>query len=102
MCDRWRASFQNFWEDMGPTYKRGLEIDRRDNNRGYSPENCRWVTGTVQHRNRRDNVRMGMLTGTEIAAATGLAHSTVYYRLKAGVTPEQMLEPPNPGRKFTT
>lgn len=102
VCERWQQSFQNFWEDMGLTYQKGLELDRRDNNAGYSPENCRWVTSLIQNRNRRDNVYMGALLGAEIAEMTGLAKSTVYYRLKAGVTPEQMLEAPNCGRKFTT
>lgn len=102
VCQRWLDGFENFWADMGPTYQRGLEIDRRDNNGGYSLGNCRWVTSTTQHRNRRDNVRMSGLTGIEIAQATGLSRSTVYYRLKAGVTPEQMLERPDSSRKFMT
>ena len=30
-----------------------LEIDRIDNNLGYSPENCRWVTRNINERNKR-------------------------------------------------
>lgn len=44
VCDRWLNSVKYFVEDMYPTYKEGLELDRINNDEGYSPENCRWVT----------------------------------------------------------
>ncbi len=37
-------------------YKEGLTLDRIDVNKGYNKDNCRWVTMTVQCRNKRDNV----------------------------------------------
>ncbi len=50
---RW-ASFENFISDMYPTFQEGLTLDRVDNNKGYSKENCRWATKTMQSRNRRN------------------------------------------------
>ena len=38
-------------------YKDGLELDRRDNNKGYSTDNCRWVTKRVNARNRRNSLK---------------------------------------------
>lgn len=51
VCDRWRK-FENFLEDMGEPSP-GLTIDRLDNDKGYSKENCAWRTPTEQARNRR-------------------------------------------------
>lgn len=52
ICDRW-LDVKNFIEDMYPSYKEGLSIDRIDVNGNYEPSNCRWVTHEIQHRNTR-------------------------------------------------
>ena len=52
VCDRW-LNVANFIEDMLPTFQKGLTLDRKDNDRGYSKDNCRWVENKIQHRNTR-------------------------------------------------
>jgi hypothetical protein len=51
VCDRW-LKFDNFYEDMGDRPK-GFQIDRIDNDLGYSKENCQWVTPKENSNNRR-------------------------------------------------
>lgn len=51
-CAEW-AHFANFAADMYPSYRRGLTIERVNNDKGYSPDNCIWADGTTQCHNRR-------------------------------------------------
>lgn len=55
--ERWLNSFESFWEDMEDGYSAGLTLDRKNNDLGYGPDNCRWVTWIVQANNRRDKVK---------------------------------------------
>lgn len=54
VCERWKR-FDEFWEDMKDGYKKGLTIDRIDNNGNYCKENCRWVTMQEQQLNRTNS-----------------------------------------------
>lgn len=55
-CARWDTrkggSFENFLEDMGERPK-GMTLDRINGNLGYSPENCRWATNSIQGYNQK-------------------------------------------------
>lgn len=56
VCDEWRDKengFMSFYNwSMANGYSDELTIDRRENDKGYSPNNCRWITQMEQCRNR--------------------------------------------------
>lgn len=85
VCDEW-SEFEPFYRwAMLSGYKQGLSIDRTDNNGNYHPENCRWVSGKKQCRNRRSNKRFTYnnknLTLVEWAEITGINRSTLASRV---------------------
>ena len=85
VCDEWRKTFQAFWADMGPSYFEGATIERRDNTKGYSKENCRWATPAEQNRNkgsvRRFDYHGQKLTIADVAKLGDIPHRTAYARL---------------------
>ena len=55
VCAEWRESFEAFrdWA-LANGYRDDLTLDRIDNDRGYEPSNCRWVSWVVQENNKRN------------------------------------------------
>jgi hypothetical protein len=99
VCDRW-MNFQNFLEDMGEP-KKGLSLDRINNNGNYEPSNCKWSNWNQQARNRSNNRRIThkgkTQTLVEWCEELGLNFATVSGRLYFGQTEEQALLPRHQG-----
>lgn len=96
VCDRWVNSFENFFADIGKRPSSNHSIERKNNDLGYSPDNCCWATGVEQTRNRggkRTN-RMVTFNGmtmcvADASAFTGLPINTIHNRLNRGLSDEE-------------
>lgn len=101
ICGEWLNSFETFskW-----AYANGYDsdkdghywsIDRVDNNKGYSPDNCRFTTAREQQRNREITtlyVFQGkQYTASEFADIFGIEKSFVYRKVGKGQTLEEIL-----------
>lgn len=98
VCDRWRSSFSNFYEDMGQRPSPKHSIDRIDNDGDYCKENCKWSTRTEQSQNRRNNVVLLFNGESKLMAewerSLGLSKGRLCWRLKNGWTVEEALSSP--------
>jgi hypothetical protein len=53
VCQEWITDYLSFYDwAMNNGYKKGLTLDRIDNDKGYCPENCRWTTQEINNNNR--------------------------------------------------
>lgn len=103
VCGRWIASFDNFYKDMGPRPSNKHTLERIDNNKGYSPENCCWATRSDQSRNRRATVYVQYqgerLCLTDAARKAGVNRHLVFDRRRRG-WPESALFLPKGTKLF--
>lgn len=101
VCQRWRGrdGFSNFEKDMGARPSKKHSLDRIDNNKNYSPKNCRWATRKMQSRNTR-RTKILTFNGESLCVRDwevrlGFKRGIIRSRLKKGWTIEQSLTIPS-------
>ena len=90
VCEEWRNSPQAFGDWLiAHGWRKGLQIDRIDNSKGYSPENCRVVTPKENTNNRRNTLRLDDGTPLAMFCASigietyeGKEHTKKYNRIR--------------------
>lgn len=102
VCDRWRfgdgsaCGFTCFKNDLGVRPTTDHTIDRKDNDLGYSPENCRWATRVEQANNRRSTVWFevaGMRkTVLQWARYLGVNRNAFRNSAKKGISAEEYIQ----------
>ena len=96
ICDEWLNSFEAFYVwAMANGYSEDLTLDRKNNDKGYSPENCRWATPVDQANNRGNQIfheiNGEVKTLSQWARQSGVKYSTIYARHNAGWTGENLI-----------
>jgi len=95
ICPEWNEPEKFFGWAFLNGYSVDMSLDRIDNNKGYSPDNCRWVLLTEQQRNKRNN-HIIEYDGeshciAEWAEITGINKQTILSRLRYGWTIKDVL-----------
>lgn len=99
ICDEWKDDFMAFYTwSMSNGYMDGLSIDRIDNDNGYSPNNCRWITIRAQQNNRCNNKFLSFngktKTLSEWAEETKIPAAVIGQRLRCGWSVPRALTTP--------
>lgn len=108
VCERWHV-YENFLADMGRRPSEDHSLDRRENDKGYSPDNCRWATTVEQAENKRSThtltFRGETKTLTRWARELGIRATTLLDRLDRGWPVEEAVTRPGDqgkGWKYAT
>jgi hypothetical protein len=98
VCEEWvsAAAFIEWAENNG--YAQGLQLDRIKNYKGYSPENCRFVTPQMNANNKENTIYLTHNNQTkhllDWQKATGIKRQTIRTRISRGWTIEKALTQP--------
>lgn len=98
VCDRWRKSYQNFYDDMGLPPTENHTLDRVNPNGDYEPNNCRWADKIEQRRNRTKSEAI-TFNGVTMMPIDWAKHLNINYwvlakRLQAGWPIQKALTQP--------
>ncbi|RLB95381.1 MAG: hypothetical protein DRH90_25575 [Deltaproteobacteria bacterium] len=95
VCDRWRNSFQCFFDDMGKRPESKTSIERRDNNGNYCPENCYWGDNFDQANNKSNNIFIEYcgkkMTASQWGRHIGMNDRKIRQRMSRGWSVERTL-----------
>ena len=99
VCDEWLNDFMTFYKwAISHGYKEGLTLERDNTNKGYCPENCRWIPKSEQSRNRRSNHPITYKGETKLlvdwAKEYNISFKTLSRRIRDGWDVERALTEP--------
>lgn len=88
VCSEWKDAPTNFikWAEENYPLTGNFELDRENNNLGYFPTNCRFITKKEQNRNKRSNIYInspwGNMLAKDVAEKLKIKYRTLLWRIK--------------------
>lgn len=89
VCEEWKGNPKSFIEwAMKNGWKEHLTLERIDNNKGYSADNCCWIIKEMQPKNKRQNIMITYdgetLCAEDWSKKTGINAQAIRWRYKHG------------------
>ncbi len=87
VCEEWEE-FEPFlsWS-LSNGYSKGLDLDRKDNDGNYTPDNCRWISREENINNRRNTIKISVngetLPETVWARKIGVDRALIKYWIRS-------------------
>lgn len=106
VCSEWMNSFETFYLDLGPCPE-GFTLERIDNLKNYSKENCIWANRDTQSKNREDFNDVVTYNGKTMvlkdwSKELGIKYTTLYQRIyRSGLSFEEAIQK-DPFKKLIT
>jgi hypothetical protein len=110
ICNEW-LDFKTFYRDMSESYnkhckkygEKNTTLDRKNNNKNYCKENCKWSTFKEQANNKRDTHYITFngetLSIAQMARKYSIPSGTLYRRINDGWKVEKAMTKPLKHRK---
>lgn len=98
ICNEWLDDFENFYEwSIKNGYKENLTLDRIDNDKDYTPDNCRWVPYSIQSANRDNTIKIKIDNEEKVlsewARIYGFKPRTLHQRYASGDRGKELFRP---------
>lgn len=101
ICPEW-SSREQFCQDMGEPPSKLHTLERMDNSKGYSKDNCIWALQADQNKNKGDTIRVTINGKTQCLSEwcreLGINRSTIGNRIAKGMSPLDALTKPVGGK----
>lgn len=96
VCEDWLLNPKDFFKwALNNGYADDLTIERKDNEKGYSPDNCRFIPRADQAKNRRCSTLLTIdekaQTLSDWAREAGIKQTTLSYRINCGMSPKEAI-----------